>query len=345
MELTSLQSKPWDRLNNGGLTFTELGFGTSPLGNLYREISESDAHDTLEAAWETGIRYYDTAPLYGVGLSETRLNGFLRGKKRSDYVLATKVGRMLSVCPPEQRWGSELLHNTPSRTVGFDYSYDAVMRSIEFSFERLGVDRIDIIYVHNLDMHAHGSKEATAQRIDELMNSGYRALIELREQGVVKAIGCGIDDWEPAQNLVERGDFDIMLLAGRYTLLEQEPLKTFLPLCRKRGVGVVIGGVYNSGILATGPVDGSYYDYAPAPAHIKKKVAEIEAVCERHGIKLVEAALKFPLMHPSVLCVLAGAQSVQEVERNRRVFDTKVPPVLWADLKAEGLIREEAPTE
>lgn len=340
-----LRSKHWDRLGNGGLDFTELGFGTSPLGNLFEEISEADARDTLEAAWETGIRYYDTAPLYGVGLSETRLNGFLRGKKRSEYTLATKVGRMLSVCPPEQRWGRELLRNTPSRDVTFDYSYDAVMRSLETSFERLGVDSIDILYVHNLDMHAHGSVEATDTRIDELMNSGYKALIELRDQGVVKAIGCGIDDWEPAQKLVERGDFDIILLAGRYTLLEQHALTSFLPLCQKRGVGIVIGGVYNSGILATGPVDGANYDYAPAPAHIKERVAKIEAVCKRHGVKLVEAALKFPLMHPAVLCVLAGAQSVQQVKRNRAVFDTEIPRALWADLKSEGLLREDAPTQ
>ena len=340
----NLHTKHWDRLGNGGLDFTELGFGTSPLGNLYKEISEAQARDTLEAAWESGIRYYDTAPLYGVGLSETRLNGFLRGKRRADYILATKVGRMLSVCPPEQRWNSALLHNAPSRAVDFDYTYDAVMRSLEVSFERLGVDSIDILYVHNLDMHAHGSVEATNARIDELMGSGYKALIELRDQGVVKAIGCGIDDWEPAQQLVERGDFDIILLAGRYTLLEQNALQTFLPLCQKRGVGVVIGGVYNSGILATGPVEGAYYDYAPAPPHIKQQVARIEAICKRHGVRLAEAALKFPLMHPAVLCVLAGAQSVQEVERNRAVFDTEIPVGLWADLKSEGLMRKDAPT-
>ncbi|TGR23192.1 MULTISPECIES: aldo/keto reductase [unclassified Mesorhizobium] len=340
-----MRSKHWDRLGNGGLTFTELGFGGAPLGNLYREITEEQARATLESAWDVGIRYFDTAPLYGVGLSETRLNGFLRGKKRSDYVLASKVGRMLSVTSPEKRWGEGILVNAPSRAVTFDYRYDAVMRSLETSFERLGVDSIDILYVHNLDMHAHGSKEATDEKIDELMNSGYRALIELRDQGVVKAIGCGIDDWEPAQTLVERGDFDIILLAGRYTLLEQGALQTFLPLCERRGVGVVIGGVYNSGILATGPTARSYYDYVPATAAIKERVSKIEAVCSRHGVKLVEAALKFPLMHSAVLCVLAGAQSPAEVTRNRAVLDIEIPAALWADLKSEGLIHPDAPTD
>lgn len=341
----NLRAKHWDRLGNGGLTFTELGFGTSPLGNLFREVSEADARDTLEAAWNSGIRYFDTAPLYGLGLAETRLNGFLRGKKRSDYVLATKVGLILSVCPPDakERWGTARRRNIPSRTAVYDYSYDGVMHALEASFERLGVDHLDIVYVHSLD-RAQGSKQAIDARIDELMNSGYRALRELRDQRVIKAFGCGIDDWEPAQRLVERGDFDIMLLAGRYTLLEQEALQSFLPLCEKRGVGIVIGGVFNSGILATGPVEGSRYDYELAPDHIKDRVARIQAICARHGVTLAEAALRFPLFHPAVLCVLAGAQSVEETDRNRAVFDRQIPSTLWADLKSEGLMRPDAPT-
>lgn len=341
----NLPTKHWDRLGNGGLTLTELGFGTSPLGNLFREISEADARETLEAAWNSGIRYFDTAPSYGMGLAETRLNGFLRGKKRSDYILATKVGVVFSVCPPDSkaRWGHVRRRNVPSRAGRYDYSYDGVMRSLDSSFERLGVDHIDIVNVHSLD-RAQGSNDAMDARIEELMNSGYKALVKLRDEKVIKAFGCGIDDWQPAQKLVERGDFDIILLAGRYTLLEQEALQSFLPLCERRGVGVVIGGVYNSGILATGPVEGSYYDYELAPDHIKARVARIQAICERHGVKLAEAALRFPLLHPAVLCVLAGGQSVHEASRNRAMLDRRIPPALWQDLKSEGLMAQDAPT-
>ena len=220
-----MKTRKWDRIGNGGVKFTELGFGTAPLGNLYRALPDDDAQATLEAAWDAGFRYYDTAPLYGLGLSETRLNQFLRGKKRDDYVLSSKAGRLLEVCPPEQRTGIGKFFDTPSRREVFDYSYDGVMRSFEASFERLGVDRIDILFVHDVDIFTHGSKEASDARIDEFMRSGYYAMLALRDQGVIKAFGGGVNEWQVCQTLAERGDFDLFLLAGRYTLLEQEALE------------------------------------------------------------------------------------------------------------------------
>jgi D-threo-aldose 1-dehydrogenase len=339
-----MQTRRFERIGNGGIDFTELGFGAAPLGNLYRAISDEDAGQILEAAWETGCRYFDTAPLYGLGLSETRLNRFLRGRKRDDYVLSSKVGRLLKVCAPGERTGIGKFFETPTRREVYDYSYDGVMRSFEASLERLGVDRIDILYAHDLDIFNHGSQEALQARLDEFMASGYYALLSLRDQGVIKAFGAGINEWQPCQWLAERGDFDLFLLAGRYTLLEQESLKSFLPLCQKRGIGIVLGGPYNSGILATGPRPGAHYNYSEAPQEILDKVARIEAVCRRHGVRLIEAALRFPLLHASVVSVIPGGQGVNEAKGNRAVYDTEIPDALWDDLKAEGLMRTDAPT-
>jgi len=338
-----MKTRHFDRIGNGGITFTELGFGTAPLGNLYRAVSDEDANATLEAAWTTGCRYYDTAPLYGLGLSETRLNPFLRGKKRDDYVLSSKVGRIMRACPPEERTGIGKFFDTPTRREVYDYSYDGVMRSFEASLERLGVDRIDILFVHDVDIFTHGSKEASDRRIEEFMRSGYYGLLSLRDQGVIKALGAGLNEWRPAQWLVEHGDFDLFLLAGRYTLLEQEALESFLPLCEKRGIGIVLGGPYNSGILATGAKPGAFYNYSAAPQDILDRVARIEAVCKRHGVRLVEAALQFPLLHRSVVSVIPGGQSVEQVRANRAILDANIPPILWNELKSEGLMRDDAP--
>lgn len=339
-----MKTRHWQRLDIGGLTFTELGFGTAPLGNLYRAISDEDAHATLEKAWETGIRYFDTAPLYGLGLAETRLNRFLKGKPRDDYVLSTKVGRLMRVCPPDQRTGIGKFFETPSRREVYDYSYDGVMRSFEASFERLGVDRIDILYAHDLDIFTHGTEEKSDEHIDAFMRGGYYALLSLRDQGVIKAFGGGINEWQVCQTLAERGDFDLFLLAGRYTLLEQEALQSFLPLCEQRGIGIVLGGPYNSGVLATGPQPGAFYNYDLAPQRVLDKVAAIEAVCKAHGVRLIEAALQFPLLHPSVVSVIPGGQSVEQVISNEAVLNAAIPADLWRQLKAEGLMRQDAPT-
>ena len=339
----ALKSRHWDRIGNGGLTFTELGFGSAPLGNLYRAVSDEEADAILSEAWETGVRYYDTAPLYGLGLAETRLNRFLRGKRREDYVLSSKVGRLLKVSSPEQRTGIGKFFDTPTRREQYDYSHDGVMRSVEFSLERLGVDRIDILYAHDLDIFTHGSQAAMETRLQEFMQSGYSALLSLRDQGVIKALGAGINEWRPAQWLVEHGDLDLFLLAGRYTLLEQEALESFLPLCEKRGIGIVLGGPYNSGILATGAKPGAFYNYSAAPQDILDRVARIEAICKRHGVRLVEAALQFPLLHKSVVSVIPGGQSVEQVRGNRAILDANIPPILWSELKSEGLMRDDAP--
>ncbi len=337
-------TRHWDRLGNGGLDFTELGFGTAPLGNLYRAVTEADAQATLDAAWEAGCRYFDTAPLYGLGLSEIRLNTFLRDKPRDSYVLSTKVGRMLDVCPPERRTGIGKFFDVPNRRERFDYTYDAIMRSVEISLERMGVDRIDILYAHDLCIFSQGSAAESNRRIDQLMTSGYDALWSLRDQGVIRAFGAGVNEWQVCQTLAERGDFDLFLLAGRYTLLEQESLETFLPLCEKRGIGIVLGGPYNSGILATGPVPGAFYDYSEAPPEILDRVARIQAICRDHDTPLIAAALRFPLAHPAVVSVIPGGQSAEQVRGNLDILGTDIPADLWPALKSAGLVRQDAPT-
>ena len=340
----TFRKRPFTSRSGAALPFTELGFGTAPLGNLYRPLTEKEARATLEAAWLSGYRYFDTAPLYGLGLSETRLNGFLRDKPRGSYLLSTKIGRLLQLCPPAERSRPNAFYDVPSRREAFDYSYDGVMRSLEFSLERLGLDGVDVVFAHDVDITTHGTKDASDQRIRELMEGGYKALVKLRDEGVIKAFGAGVNEWEVAETLARAGDFDLFLLAGRYTLLEQKALDSFLPLCAERKIGVVIGGPYNSGILATGPKPGARYEYAPASPEILDRVKRIERICKAHGIKLVEAALRFPLSHPAVVSVIPGGQKPSETRRNAEILSVKIPPGLWRDLKAEGLLRADAPT-
>ncbi len=325
------------------IPFTQLGFGAAPLGNLYRAMSEKQAADVLNAIWKTGHRYIDTAPLYGLGLSETRLNHFLRDKKRSDYVISTKIGRLLEVCAPSKRTGIGKFFDTPSRREVYDYSYDGVMRSLEASLERLGLDSVDILFAHDLDVFNHKSESARDAHVKTFMAGGYRALIKLRDEKVIKAFGVGVNEWQVCEALAKQGDFDLFLLAGRYTLLEQEALNSFLPLCEKRGIGIVLGGVYNSGILATGAVKGAMYNYEPAPKHIMNRVADVEAVCKKHRVKLAEAALQFPLSHPCVVSVIPGATSPQQVTFNVKTVSKKIPKGLWKDLKGLGLVDARSP--
>ncbi|NRG18292.1 aldo/keto reductase [Rhizobiales bacterium] len=340
----SIATRHWDRIGNGGLTFTELGFGSAPLGNLYRSITDEEADAILALAWESGVRYFDTAPLYGLGLSETRLNRFLRGKPRDEYVLSTKVGRLLSPATAETRDGIGKWFDVPNRKEIYDYTYDGVMRSLEFSLERLGVDRVDILYAHDLDVFNHGTQSALDEKLNELIAGGYKAMLSLRDHGVIRAFGAGVNEWQSCQWMAERGDFDLFLLAGRYTLLEQEALDSFLPLCAERGIGIVIGGPYNSGILATGPRQGAFYNYDPAPPEILDRVGKIEAVCERHGVRMLDAAFQFPLHHPAVVSIIPGGQGVEEMRSNLSASKADIPPALWADLKSEGLLRQDAPT-
>ena len=325
------------------ISFTELGFGTAPLGNLYKATDPEEAQKTLEAAWKAGIRYYDTAPLYGLGLSETRLNRFLFGKKRKDYVLSTKVGRLLEVCDPKQRTGIGKFFDTPSRREIYDYSYDGFMRSIEFSLERLGVDSIDVIFIHDVDVFNHKTLAARDAHVKTILNSGIKALEKLRSEKVIKAYGAGVNEWEVCEILAKNADVDIFLLAGRYTLLEQESLNSFLPLCEKRGIGIVLGGPYNSGILATGPKPGAWYNYDHAPKAILERVAQIEAICKKHKVKLAQAALRFPMHHKQVVSVIPGGVSPREVALNVATLDAKIPKPLWKDLKTAGLLHKAAP--
>lgn len=332
----------WDRRGNGGLRFTELGFGAAPLGNLFKAVPEAEAQAVLEAAWAAGVRYFDTAPLYGLGLSETRLNHFLRGKPRGDYVISTKVGRLLQVATPDTRDGIGKWIDVPSRREVFDYSHDGVLRSLEASLERLGLDRVDVVYAHDLDMFTHGTQAAMQERLDAFMAGGYRALLRLRDEGVIGAFGAGLNEAEPCDWLMQRGEFDLFLLAGRYTLLEQGALG-FMDRAAARGVGVVIGGPYNSGILATGPRRGAMFNYAPAGADVLAKVEQLEAVCASFGVRLVDAAFRFALLHPATVSVIPGGQGVAEMASNVQAAAAVVPAALWEALTAEGLIATGAP--
>ncbi len=330
--------RQWKGRGQGGLSFTELGFGAAPLGNLFKAVSETEAQAVLESAWAAGLRYFDTAPLYGLGLSETRLNHFLRGKPREDYVISTKVGRLLEVTTPETRDGFGKWVDVPARRERFDYSHDGVLRSLEASLERLGLDRVDILYAHDLDIFTHGSREAMQARLDAFLAGGYRALCRLRDEGVIKAFGAGLNEVEPCDWLMERGEFDIFLLAGRYTLLEQGA-QSFMDRAAEKGVGVVIGGPYNSGILATGPRPGAHYNYAPAPQAVLDRVGQLQTVCDRHKVRLVDAAFRFPLLHPATVSVIPGGQGMAEMESNLQAARATIPDAVWQDLAAEGLLQ------
>lgn len=338
-----MKKKKFKAPSGATLAFTELGLGTAPLGNLYRAVTEKEADATFDAAWKAGIRYFDTAPLYGLGLSETRLNRFLRGRKRGDYIVSTKVGRMLDVCPPKERTAIGKFFDVPSRKERYDYTYDGIMRSLEASLERLGLDSVEILFVHDIDVFNHGTEAARDAHVKTLMSSGYKALTKLRDEKVVKVIGAGVNEWQVCEQLARTGDFDLFLLAGRYTLLEQESLNSFLPLCEERGIGLVLGGTYNSGILATGAVKGAMYNYNPALKPVLDKVSAIEATCRRHKVKLAEAALRFPMLHPSVVSIIPGAASPQQVAFNVKTVAKAIPKALWRDLKSQGLLHEEAP--
>jgi D-threo-aldose 1-dehydrogenase len=316
-----------------GLGFTELGLGTAPLANLYRAVADAEAEGIMEAAWAGGVRHFDTAPLYGFGLAETRLNRFLRGRPRDAYVLASKVGRLLQAVPEGQGDGAGKWFDVPSRREVYDYSYDGVMRSLEFSLERLGVDRVDILHAHDLDVRNHGSQEALDARLREFVEGGHRALHDLRAQGAIRAIGLGVNEWEPALWLAERAELDVILLAGRWTLLEQGAAR-LMAVCAERGIGVIVGGPYNSGVLA----GGAHYDYGGVPEAVAERARRLRAVCEREGVPLLHAAFRYPLRHPAVVSVIPGSQTVAEMEGNLAAARAEVPDRLWAALAAEGLI-------
>jgi len=323
---------PGERVELGrtGLEVSRLGLGTAPLAGLYRPVREEDALPVIEAAWDSGIRFFDTAPLYGYGLGEQRTGAVLRGKPRADFTLATKVGRLLRAdAPPEP---GQSFFGTPPVNPVFDFTYEGVMRSVEESRERLGIERLDILHIHDPDHHY----------VDAL-HGAYRALDELRAKGVIGAVGAGMNQAEMLTRFAEEADFDCFLLAGRYTLLDQVALKDLLPVCVKRGVAIIAAGVYNSGILGN-PRPGAHYNYRDAPPELIERAQRIRAVCERHQVPLRAAAVQFPLGHPAVQTVVVGCRSVEQMQDSVRMFETDIPGALWEELKSARLLPDEAPT-
>lgn len=305
-----------------------LGLGCAQLGNLYRAMTDETAAAIVDAAWRTGVRYFDTAPHYGLGLSERRLGAALRGRPRDEYVLSTKVGRLLVENPAYAGERDTDGFDVPATLVRRrDYSRDGVLRSLEASMTRLGVDRVDIAFVHDPEDH-----------VDEALAGAIPALIELRDQGVLRGVGLGMNFDRVLAEFVRRSDVDTVMIAGRYTLLEQPALDELLPLCEERGVRVMAAGVFNSGILAT-PAPGTTYDYREAPAELVARAQRIADVCARFGVDLPTAAIAMPARHPAVEAVVLGASSARQVEANAARAATEVPDGLWAALAGEGLLR------
>lgn len=304
---------PTRQVGRTALRVSSLGLGTAPL----HRAADADAIATVEWALVEGVNFFDTAPLYGAGRSESLLGVALHGVPRDAYVIATKVGRVVS----------------PAGAIRFDYSRDAILRTIEGSLRRLGTDRIDILHIHDPDNHREAALE-----------SAFPVLAELRDQGVIAAIGSGMNQWQMLTHFARNADFDCFLLAGRYTLLEQTALDEFLPLCDEKGIGIFAGGVYNSGILALGPDHPkATYNYDPSPPEITDRVRRIEAVCARHGVSMQVAAANFPLGHPAITAVVIGGESAAQFAETAAALRTPVPSALWRELRETGLLRADAP--
>ena len=319
------------RLGATAVEATRLGLGTAALGNLFASVSDADARATVERAWELGVRHVDTAPLYGHGLAERRLGEALAGKPRGELTLATKVGRLLRADAPPDPALTHLFKDGGGLNPVFDFSRDGVLRSIEESLERLGLERVDIVHLH--DPYDHW---------EEALGSAYPALDELRAEGVVGAVGVGIGDVGLLARCAREADFDCFLLATRYTLLVHDELTDLLSVCEERGVSLIVGGVYNSGILA-GPTADATFDYAQAPPESIARARRLDAVCARHGVPLKAAAIQFPLGSPVVASVLSGSRSVAEIEENVCMFEFAIPDDLWAELREEGLLAANVP--
>ena len=336
---------PRRRVGKTKLEVTTLGLGGAPMGGFRANISDAEAVGLTDTAYELGVRYFDTSPFYGYGRSELRMGAGLREKPRDDYVLSTKIGRIMHAMTPGEKPPADFRENgLPGFAPVFDYTYDGVMRSLEHSYFRLGISRIDIALVHDVDFWTIKDRAILDQRFKTVMDSGFKALDELRRAGVIGAIGVGINESDTSLRFIQAGDFDCMLLAGRYTLLEQGGLEAFLPECVKRGVSVILGGPYNSGILTGGVKNDTTHDYVQAPAPLIEKARKIEAVCKRHGVELGAAAMQFPLFHPALCAVIPGALAASEVRQNVERLSVKIPTELWSELKREKLLDPSAPT-
>jgi len=322
-----------------GLTVSRLGFGTGPFGNLLQAASEPDLHQATQAALAAGIRYFDTAPFYGHGLAEQRTGETLRGIERSRYVLSTKVGRLLGPNPQATTVGP--FAGILPFDVVYDYSYDGAMRSFEDSLQRLGIASVDIALIHDINRRWQGDK--LEQRYGEAMKGAYKALEKLRSEGVVKAIGVGVNDVDILMRCTRDGDFDCFMLAGRYTLLDQTSLAGLMPECATRNIAILLAGPYNSGILATGAKPGATFWYSEAPPEIMERVRRIEGVCARHNVPLAAAALQFPFGHPAMTSVVAGMRSAAEVNQALAWMRLAIPADLWRELRHEDLIDAQAP--
>ncbi len=331
-------------LGKSGVAVTVLGCGGGPLGDMYARLDDADAIRSVEDAHDSGVTLFDTSPLYGHGLSEHRFGTALRRKPRDSFILSTKVGRYLVPPTANQPVERGLFKGGLDFNYAFDYTRDGALRAIEQSQARLGLSRIDCLIIHDCDVWTHGSQAVYREKFKEAMDGAYRVLDELRSQKIIKAIGVGVNEVDVCMDFAHAGDFDFFLLAGRYTLLEQGALDDFLPLCEERNLGIMLGGPYNSGILATGAVEGAKYNYTPAPPEIMDKVRRIEAVCKRHDVPIAAAALQFPLGHPSVTSMIPGATSPSEVRRNFDLMSRSIPAALWEELKAQGLLAARART-
>jgi D-threo-aldose 1-dehydrogenase len=332
------------QIGNIALNVSMLGFGAASMGNLFHEVSDKEAEATLTSAIDLGMNLFDTSPRYGAGLSERRIGDALRSLAKDSYVLSTKVGRILK--PDTQTDINQLRHGfmTPMPfDAHYDYTYDGIIRSFEDSQQRLGLAEIDILLVHDIGAYTHGEQDE--HYFQQFEKSGYKALEELRKHGYIKAVGLGVNEVEICERVMNIGQFDCFLLAGRYSLLEQAPLHQFMPKCQAHGASIILGGPYNSGILATG-VRGKaipHYDYEPAPKHIIDKVAKIETVCDEYQVTLAAAALQFPLGHCAVASVIPGLGSAKRVEKTIELFSENIPNEFWQTLKSEELLDQEAP--
>jgi D-threo-aldose 1-dehydrogenase len=318
-------------LGRGGLQVGHYGFGGAPIAGLFESVSDEQARGCLDEAWAVGQRYFDTAPHYGAGLSERRIGAFLAEKPSNEWVLSTKVGRLLETVESREATGYEGFADESGVRRVFDFSRDGIRRSFDASLARLGVDHIDIVYLHDPDDHWQ-------QAIDE----AWPALAALRDDGVVRSVGAGMNQTAMLTRFVQETDMDVVLLAGRYTLLDQHALDDLLPACVEHGTSVVLGGVFNSGLLAN-PHGNATFDYQPAAADMLDKARRIDEVCSRHGVAIAAAALQFPLAHPAITTVVVGARSAREVEANSRFIETPIPPQLWADLHTAGLLAAGTP--
>lgn len=317
---------------------SELALGCGSLAGINTPVSDEQARATLETALTLGVRYFDTAPFYGYGRSERLVGDALRAQHRNNVTLSTKVGRLLKPARHEGASIEPWIDPLPMKP-SYDYSYDGIMRSFEDSLQRLGLSRIDILYLHDVDVSTHGTKAQVAV-MDEAMSGGYRAMSELRDNGLVSAIGLGVNDADVCVEAMNRGQWDCMLLAGRYTLLEQSALDHFFPACERTNTSVVIGGPFNSGIL----VGGGTYNYQSAPTNIINKVREIERVCDRYDVPLPAAALQFTLAHPMVSSVIPGPRSPNELREIIAWYECCIPTQFWLDLKSRELLCANAPT-